>query len=174
MTRALVSPVLIFATIASASCKTIRINTANHENSSAKADSIAEQQIRSILNEDVQKAMSLKSADAQSQIASFEQNYAKGYISVASNGTVYTLSEIIRSIRENGPNNQVYNSVRMDDARVWIHGDAAVATYVINYTGQRNGSSFDTSIRESAVFVKRNGKWLRILEQRSNTSRPKE
>jgi hypothetical protein len=174
MTRAFVPLVLILATVASASCQTIRINTADREDSSAKADSIAEQQIRDILNEDVRKAMSLKSADAQSQIASFEQNYAKGYISVAPNGTVYTLSEIIRSIRENGPNNQVYDSVRMDDARVWIHGDAAVATYVMNYTGQRNGSAFNTSIRESAVFAKRNGKWLRILEQRSNASRPRE
>jgi len=174
MTRTLMPLSVILAAIMSASCQTSRTNTADQQGLVTKTDGIAEQEIRDILNEDLRKAMSLKSADAQSQIASFEQNYAKGYISVAQDGTVYTLSEILREIREQGPNNRVFDSVRMDDAQVRIHGDAAVATYVMNYTGQRDGSSFRSSIRESAVFVKRNGKWLRILEQRSNAHRPRE
>jgi hypothetical protein len=174
MTRTLVPCSIIIAALAATSCQYSGTNAIKQDGLNSPADSVSEREISEILNEDVRMAMSLKSADAQSQIASFEENYSQGYISVASDGTVYTLSDIIREIREKGPNNRVFDSVRMEDTQIRIHGDVAVATYVMNYAGQMDGSPYHTAVRESAVFIKRSGKWLRILEQRSSARRPRE
>lgn len=135
---------------------------------SAAADSTSEREIRDILNQSVRAALSLESATAQSQIAEFERNYAGDYISVGSSRTVYTLSDILREIREKGPNRRTFSSVEMQDTQVRIHGDTAVTTYVMRYSSQTAGGLSDRFVRESAVFVKRDGRWRRVLEHRSN------
>lgn len=135
---------------------------------SAAADSTSEREIRDILNQSVRAALSLESATAQSQIAEFERNYASDYISVGSSRTVYTLGDILREIREKGPNRRTFSSVEMQDTQVRIHGDTAVTTYVMRYSSQTAGGLSDRFVRESAVFVKRDGRWRRVLEHRSN------
>jgi ketosteroid isomerase-like protein len=55
----------------------------------------------------------------------------------------------------------------MNDVQIHIYGNTAVATYIMHYTGKREDKPFRRSVRESAVFNKQNGQWLRILEQRS-------
>ena len=162
MPRLLVPPLLLIAVAAAASC------------TRPETEAAAETAIRDILSEDVRQARSLASATAESQIASFEKNYAKGYLSVAATGTVYTLDDILRAIRAEGPNRREFDSVEMDDAQVRIHGDTAVATYVMTYAGRSEGRPFRSSIRESAVFVKRDERWLRIFEQRGNASGSRE
>jgi hypothetical protein len=67
MPRLLVPLLILIAVAATASC------------TSPETEAAAETAIRDILSEDVRKARSLASATAESQIASFEQNYAKGY-----------------------------------------------------------------------------------------------
>ena len=138
---------------------------------SVAADSTAEREIRDLLNQSVRAALSLESATAQSQIADFERNYASDYISVGS-GAVYTRSDILREIRERGPNRQKFSSVEMQDTHVRIYGDTAVTTYVMRYSLQTAGGLSNRSVRESAVFVKRDGRWLRVLEHRSNLTTP--
>lgn len=136
------------------------------------AASAPEREIRDLLTQSVRAALSLESTSAEDQIADFERNYAKDYISVASNGTVYTLRDILTEIKEKGPNRQKFTSVEMTDTLVRIHGETAVATYVMRYSLQTAGGSANRSVRESAVFVKRNGRWRRVLEQRNTLTMP--
>jgi hypothetical protein len=138
---------------------------------SVAADSTAEREIRDLLNQSVRAALSLESATAQSQIADFERDYASDYISVGS-GRVFTRSDIVRETRERGPNRQKFSSVEMQDTHVRIHGDTAVTTYVMSYSLQTAGGLSNRSVRESAVFVKRDGRWLRVLEHRTNLTTP--
>jgi ketosteroid isomerase-like protein len=140
---------------------------AKQKDVSTSADSTATKEIKEILYHDVQQALSLSSATAQDQIAHFEQDYAKNYISVAVNGRAYTRDDIISEMKKNGSNNQKYDSVTMNDVQIHIYGNTAVATYIMHYTGKREEKPFRRSVRESAVFNKQNGQWLRILEQRS-------
>lgn len=158
----------IFVTISPTWGQTTGANEENRRGSGANTDRTAELEIRSILDQDVHSALSLELASAESQIAHFEHNYASDYISVGANGTVYTLGDILSEIRENGPNNQKLSSVEMSDRHVRIHGETAVATYIMTYSWQSEDGPSSRSIRESAVFVKRDGRWLRILEQRSS------
>ena len=138
---------------------------------SVAADSTSEREIREILSQSVRAALSLESATAESQIADFQRDYASDYISVGS-GRVYTLSDILSEIRERGPNRQKFSSVEMQDTQVRIHGDTAVTTYVMRYSLETAGGLSNRSVRESAVFVKRDGRWLRVLEHRSNLTTP--
>ena len=134
--------------------------------------SAAEREIRDLLNQSVRAALSLESTSAEDQIADFERNYANDYISIASNGTVYTLRDILKEIKEKGPNRQKFTSVEMTDPLVRIHGETAVATYVMRYSLQTTSGSSNRSVRESAVFVKRDGRWRRVLEQRHTLTTP--
>ena len=172
MTQVLKLLCLVFVGLSPAWGQTTETNESAQNASAVPADSAAELEIRNILQQDVKSAMSLESASARSQIAHFEQNYASGYISVGSNGTVYSLGDILKGIREKGPNNQKFSSVEMKDTQVLIHGDTAVATYIMSYSWQSEGQPSNRSIRESAVFVRRDGRWLRILEQRGNVTGP--
>jgi hypothetical protein len=139
---------------------------------SVVGSSAAESEIRELLNQSVRAALLLESTSAEDQIADFERNYADDYISVASNGTVYTLGDILREIKEKGPNRQKFASVEMTDTLVRIHGETAIATYVMRYSLQTASGSSTRSVRESAVFVKRDGRWRRVLEQRSTLTTP--
>ena len=103
MPRLLMPLLLLIAVAATASCRR------------PETEAAAETAIRDILSEDVRKARSLASARVESQIASFEQNYAKEYLWVAATGTVYTLDDILRAIRAEGPNRRVFDSVEMGD-----------------------------------------------------------
>ena len=134
--------------------------------------SAAEREIRELLNQSVRAALLLESTSAEDQIADFERNYADDYISVASNGAVYTLGDILREIKEKGPNRQTFTSVDMTDTLVRIHGETAVATYVMRYSLQTASGPSNRSVRESAVFVKRDGQWRRVLEQRNSLTTP--
>ena len=158
---------VVFTTTLSAFGQHTEAKKATQMDVSISPDSSALREIKEILNHDVQQALSLSSVTAQNQIAHFEHNYAKNYISVAPNGRVYTRDDIIREIRESGPNNQKYDSVTMKDIRIHINGNTAVTTYIMNYAGKREEKPFNRSVRESAVFMKQNGQWLRIMEQRN-------
>jgi ketosteroid isomerase-like protein len=173
MIRAVLLLALILATASPASAQNARTNGVERVQAVASAKNTAEKEIRDLLEQSVREALSLESATAQSQIATFERNYARDYMSVGSNGTVYTLTDILKEIREKGPNKRKFSSVEMQDTQLRIHGDTAVATYVMRYSEQRADGAFNSSIRESAVFVRRDGRWLRILEQRSNLNAPR-
>ena len=82
-------------------------------------------------------------------------------------------TDILNEIRDKGPNRRKFSSVEMQDPQLRIHGDTAVATYVMRYSEQRADGALNSSIRESAVFVRRDGRWLRILEQRNNLNSPR-
>ena len=157
---------LVFTTTLSAIGQNTEAKKVTKKDVSIPSDSIAMREIKEILNHDVQQALSLSSATAQSQITHFEQSYAKNYISVAPNGRVYTRDDIIREIKENGPNKQKYDSVTMKDLQIHIYGNMSVTTYIMNYAGKREDKPFNRSVRESAVFMRQNSHWVRILEQR--------
>ncbi len=55
----------------------------------------------------------------------------------------------------------------MKETQIHIYDNTAVTTYIINYAGKREDTPFNRSVRESSVFIKQNGQWLRIVEQRS-------
>lgn len=164
----------IVATVSCVSGQNARIDGVERVQAAAAAKSTAENEIRDLLEQSVRGALSLESATAQSQIADFERNYVSDYLSVGSNGAVYTLTDILREIRDKGANKRKFSSVEMQETEVRIHGDTAIATYVMRYSWQSADGASNSSIRESAVFVKRDGRWLRILEQRSNLTSPRQ
>lgn len=115
------------------------------------AASAPEREVKDLLNQSVRAALALESTSAEDQIADFERNYANDYISVASNGTVYTLRDILTEIKEKGPNRQKFTSVEMSDTLVRIHGETAVATYVMRYSLQTAGGSSNRSVRGNNI-----------------------
>ncbi len=158
---------VVFTATLSAFGQNTEANKVTQEDVSIPPDSIALEEIKEILNHDVQQALSLSPATAQDQITHFKQHYAQTYISVAANGKVYTRDDIIKEIKEKGPNNQKYDSVTMKDMQIHIYGNTAVTTYIMNYAGKREDKPFYRSVRETAVFMMKNGQWVRILEQRN-------
>ena len=164
-------PGLIMATMSPAFAET-ESDTLQRAESASAAINVAEREIRDILDQNVRAALSLETASAQSQIADFERNYARDYISVASNGTVFSLGDILTEIRRNGPNSRRFSSVEIEDAQVRIYGDTAVAAYLMRYAWEDEDGPSDRFVRESAVFIRRDGRWLRILEHRSNLAPP--
>ena len=167
MKHLLILLLVVFTTTVSAFGQNTEAKKVIQKDVSIPSDSIAMREIKEILHHDVQQALSLSSATAQSQITYLKQSYAKNYISVAANGRVYTRDDIIKEIKEKGPNNQKYDSVTMKDMQIHIYSNTAVTTYIMNYAGKREDKPFNRSVRESAVFMMQNGQWVRILEQRN-------
>jgi hypothetical protein len=104
MIRAVLLLALILATASPASAQNARTNGVERVQAVASAKNTAEKEIRDLLEQSVREALSLESATAQSQIATFERNYARDYMSVGSNGTVYTLTDILKEIRKDPTN----------------------------------------------------------------------
>jgi ketosteroid isomerase-like protein len=55
-----------------------------------------------------------------------------------------------------------FESSKLDDMKVQLYGDTAVATYVSTDKGTYKGKDISGKFRWTDVFVKRNGKWLNV------------
>ena len=55
-----------------------------------------------------------------------------------------------------------FESSKLDDMKVQVYGDTAVATYVSTDKGSYKGKDFSGKSRWTDVFVKRKGKWQNV------------
>ncbi|MDQ4122953.1 MAG: nuclear transport factor 2 family protein [Acidobacteriota bacterium] len=124
----------------------------------------AEQEIRSIIERWRQMGLS---NDIQSWITDLEQNTDRNLISINADGTIGSFEKSLKAFREMKPGEYKIETMNIDDVQIRIHGDMAIASYILTATGQSNGKPFNTSSRESVVLVKRNGKWINVFEQRT-------
>ena len=166
---------LILATASPASGQNARTNGVERVQAVVSGTNTAENEIRALLEQSVREALSLESAtDAKPDRHLREELRTRLYIRWIATELFTLVTDILNEIRDKGPNRRKF-SIRRDarTPQLRIHGDTAVATYVMRYSEQRADGALNSSIRESAVFVRRDGRWLRILEQRNNLNSPR-
>lgn len=134
-----------------------------------KDNNKAEQEIRNTIERWKQMGLS---NDIQSWITDLEQNTDRNLISINPDGTLGSFDQSLKAFKEMKPGDYKIETMKMDDVQIRIHGDTAVASYLLTATGQSNGKPFNTNSRESVVLVKRNGKWINVFEQRTPLQSP--
>ena len=129
-----------------------------------KDNNKAEQEIRNIIERWRQMGLS---NDIQSWVTDLEQNTDRNLISINPDGTLGSFDQSLKAFKEMQPGDYKIETMKMDDVQIRIHGDTAIASYILTATGQSNGKPFNTNSRESVVLVKRNWKWINVFEQRT-------
>jgi lipopolysaccharide export LptBFGC system permease protein LptF len=128
-----------------------------------------EKEIRNILNQ--MYAPSLLN-NLEASIAWTKKNTDKDFIYIGYEGTVQTYDELMKTldkfIKEHNPNtaDRNFDTAKIDDVRIRTYENTALATYTFTHTQQRdNNKLLNLTFRITHLFAKRNGKWLRVLEQ---------
>ena len=98
-------------------------------------------------------------ADMSHDLAWFENNYASDYSSVSShNGALSNKKEDIEDSKTSKTKTE---SLDLSELNVRVEGDAAVVTGVNHVKGRdEKNTAFDSNIRFTDTFIKRNGRWL--------------
>jgi len=106
----------------------------------------AEQEVRAVMDR-------LREAQLRNDVSTLKRIYADDYTLTESEGTVFTKAERIAAIGK-----LKFDSIKLDDVKVRIYGNAAVMTYrpTVNFLTEPHGPF---QFQVTSVFVKRGGSW---------------
>jgi len=111
-----------------------------------------EQVIRQVIG-DLQKALQEGNADALDRI------YASSYIFTAVDGTMSTRPQRIAAIKSG---KLKYKSLSIENVKIKIYGDAAVATFNGEARFAPGNENLDGKFVTTTTFIKSNGHWMQV------------
>jgi ketosteroid isomerase-like protein len=114
----------------------------------------AEQQIR-------ERHDRINQARLKGDVAAMNENLADDITLIAPDGRMGTKADILKWYQSDVK----YDSLEDLESTVRIYGDTALLITTTKMTGQAFGKPFNAQIRDSLVFVKRDGKWVAVLHQ---------
>jgi hypothetical protein len=115
----------------------------------------AEQQIRKLADE-------LRVAQLKADTNIVEKLYADDYAAIRGDGVVQTKAQEIESLKSG---TLTYEKIDVQDLKIRVYGNTAVATNLIFSKGITNGKPRNINIRSTRIWVKRNGNWKSVAYQ---------
>ncbi len=107
----------------------------------------------------------MRDAGLNGKKAFFERLLADTFIETDAGGNIQTKSEFLSDVEPQPAS--IKAGVDFDDVRVQSYGDTAVVNFRGNYWLETGGQKNNRFVRITNVFVRRNGRWQLIAEQRS-------
>ncbi len=124
----------------------------------ATADNRAEQEMRAINRE-------MRDAGLSGNKAFFERLLTDTFIETDTDGNILTKAQFLADVEP--PPASIKPGVDFDDVRVQSYGDTAVVNFRGNYRLEAGGQKISTFVRITNIFVRREGRWQLVAEQRS-------
>ena len=122
--------------------------------SSAPQQTAAEKQILQILRE-------VEAARPKKDVSVFQRHVADDYTSVSSRGTQSTRAELIAGVQRDD-----FSKYVLDNLKVRVYGDTAVATGRATYTATFEGVKYtDRQVLFTEIYVRRTGQWQSVAVQ---------
>ena len=116
-----------------------------------------EQVIRNILREAAK-------ANVQNDLAVLDRYIADDYVSTGLRGEFQNKAQALAHFKSG---DHKYESVDVDDLKVRVFDNTAVATYIVTAKGKYRGEDFNVQNRNTTMFVKRQGRWQAIADQQT-------
>jgi ketosteroid isomerase-like protein len=91
--------------------------------------------------------------------SAFERYLADTFTLTDPDGMFMNKTRVIEDVKSG---DLKFESSKLDDMKVQVYGDTAVATYVSTDKGSYKGKSFSGRARWTDVFIKRNGRWQNV------------
>lgn len=111
----------------------------------------------------VQQAVDdLVKAVGSNDIAALERIYSDNFVFTNDPGVFQTRAERFNSLKSG---KLKYESVKLDDVKIQMFGDAAVATFRVMSKFIVNGESKTGKFRVTGTFVKNKGRWQEVAAQ---------
>ena len=114
-----------------------------------------EQEIRSVITQ-------VREAQLKGDAAALDRFLADDYVFTNPLGEVMTKAQTVSDYRSGAIK---FQSMKMDEVRVRLFGDTAVATGHLNLKGQRRGRDISGQYRATWVLVKNQGRWQPVAGQ---------
>ena len=121
----------------------------------------AQQEIEKLQTELVQ-------AFLNNEVGVLDKYYADDYVSIPANGTLLTKIQEL----ENYKSGRVrYNSIAVRESAIRTYGDTAVVNVLLSVKVTNNGQQYTGDLRNTRVWVKRDGVWRVVAFQATRVSR---
>ncbi|MGB7624678.1 MAG: nuclear transport factor 2 family protein [Terriglobia bacterium] len=89
-----------------------------------------------------------------------EKYYADDYTAIHGNGTLSTKAQEIESFKSSATK---YDSITVREAKIRIYGDTVVVNALASVIATFNGNQYNGDVRNTRVWVKRDGNWKLVL-----------
>lgn len=114
-----------------------------------------EQAVRQVIKE-------LAAALGNNDAAALDRIWADGYVFISATGVLTTKAQRIAAVKSG---EFKYESISVDDVNIHLHGDTAVATFLVTSRFQSNEKSSGGKFKTIGTFVKRKGRWVEVSAQ---------
>lgn len=91
-----------------------------------------------------------------------EKYYADDYIAIHGNGTQSTKAQEIENFKSGATK---YDSIIVREAKIRAYGDTAVVNALASVIATFDGKQYNGDVRNTRVWVKRDGNWKLVLFQ---------
>jgi ketosteroid isomerase-like protein len=126
-------------------------------------DTKAEQQVRALRN-------TLNQALLKGDVATLDKVFADEFTIIRPNGMAVGKAEAIKDVASGKTK---FDSIEELDSKFRGYGKTAVMITVEKMTGQVGGNPFSNQLRNTYVFVDRDGQWVVVLRQMTPILAPK-
>ena len=117
----------------------------------------AEKEIRAVFDQ-------IKDALLKGDAAAWGKLAAEDSVSIGADGKVLSKAELLDGFRTGKVK---YESIDTSDIKIRVYGDTAVLTDTASIKARRGDQVMSGQYRNAHVFVKRGGKWQKVLLQRT-------
>ncbi len=117
----------------------------------------AEQEVRAVFDQ-------INDALLKGDAAAWGKGIADDFTSIGADGKVLSKAEVMDGIRAG---KITYELINTSDIKIRVYGDTAVLTDTSSIKARRGDQVMSGQYRNAHVFVKRGGKWQRVLLQRT-------
>jgi len=161
MKRSLLTIALPVLMVAASSCGTSpEPATSSSTASATSAPASTEDVVQAVTQLENERVPALLRNDT----AFIERVYADDYIVTGANGVVRTRAEVIADMKSGA---QTFESMKIDDAKVRVHGDTAIVTGRTTLRGQYKGQPALSPTAFTRVYVRRDGQWQLVANSSS-------
>jgi ketosteroid isomerase-like protein len=103
-------------------------------------------------------------ASLKGDAAALSSIFADGFISTSPEGKVRTKAEVLAQIKAGEIK---YNVAKVEDMKVYLHGDSAVVSGKWKGNFVEKGKTTDSTERFTDMFVRQNGQWRCVASHAS-------
>jgi hypothetical protein len=104
-------------------------------------------------------------ADLAGDSSFYQKNYADNWTGGFSGGTWTTKESMLADMKDTANNKM--NSEKINDLKIRVYGDTAIATYTTTYDALIRGEHRAKTVLSTDTFVRQNGAWKEVASHSS-------
>ena len=104
-------------------------------------------------------------ADLAGDSSFYQKNYADNWTGGFSGGTWTTKESMLADMKDTANNKM--NSEKINDLKIRVYGDTAIATYTATYDAMIRGEHRAKTVLSTDTFVRQNGAWKEVASHSS-------